>query len=204
MEFADTAKFDETPAHRICYHLQDTSVPAFDRGPPCVVSRRRGGRKMSSAPCEIGEFDEQIVGMSEQVTRLKRRLPAIARAQRTTLITGPTGAGKDVVARSLHAQSARRELAVRPGALRGATGHAGRSRDVRSRARRLHGRDTRPPRARPHRCERYAFSSTRSTRCPPARRPSCSGSSRRASIDRSDPIGSSAPTRGCSLATSKT
>lgn len=69
---------------------------------------------MSSAPCEIGAFDEQIVGMSEQVTRLKRRLPAIARAQRTTLITGPTGAGKDVVARSLHAQSARRELPFVP------------------------------------------------------------------------------------------
>jgi DNA-binding NtrC family response regulator len=39
---------------------------------------------------------------------LAERIPAIARVERTTLIFGPTGAGKEVVARSLHRQSARR------------------------------------------------------------------------------------------------
>jgi DNA-binding NtrC family response regulator len=39
---------------------------------------------------------------------IARRLDGIARAERTTLITGPTGAGKDVIAQSLHHLSRRR------------------------------------------------------------------------------------------------
>jgi DNA-binding NtrC family response regulator len=38
---------------------------------------------------------------------IERRLDAIARAERTTLISGPTGSGKDVVAHSLHERSRR-------------------------------------------------------------------------------------------------
>jgi DNA-binding NtrC family response regulator len=45
--------------------------------------------------------------MSPPIVALHRRLDAIARAERTTLITGPTGAGKDVIARSLHERSRR-------------------------------------------------------------------------------------------------
>jgi DNA-binding NtrC family response regulator len=48
-----------------------------------------------------------VVGASAPIVAMHRRLDAIARAERTTLITGPTGAGKDVVARSLHARSRR-------------------------------------------------------------------------------------------------
>ena len=48
-----------------------------------------------------------MVGMSPPITAMHCRLEAIARAERTTLITGPTGAGKDVVARSLHDRSRR-------------------------------------------------------------------------------------------------
>jgi DNA-binding NtrC family response regulator len=48
-----------------------------------------------------------VVGMSPPIVALHRRLDAIARAERTTLITGPTGAGKDVVAHALHARSRR-------------------------------------------------------------------------------------------------
>jgi DNA-binding NtrC family response regulator len=51
---------------------------------------------------------EELVGSSARFTLLKNRLPAVAQAQRTTLISGPTGSGKDVVARSLHAQSPRK------------------------------------------------------------------------------------------------
>ncbi len=39
---------------------------------------------------------------------IARRLDGIARAERTTLITGPTGAGKDVIAQALHQRSRRR------------------------------------------------------------------------------------------------
>ena len=45
--------------------------------------------------------------MSPPIVALHRKLDAIARAERTTLITGPTGAGKDVVAHSLHERSRR-------------------------------------------------------------------------------------------------
>jgi DNA-binding NtrC family response regulator len=48
-----------------------------------------------------------VIGTSPPIMALHRRLDAIARAERTTLITGPTGAGKDVVARSLHERSRR-------------------------------------------------------------------------------------------------
>ncbi|HET7504629.1 MAG TPA: sigma 54-interacting transcriptional regulator, partial [Kofleriaceae bacterium] len=50
---------------------------------------------------------DELVGSSVRFTQLKSRLPAVARAQRTTLISGPTGSGKEVVARSLHARSPR-------------------------------------------------------------------------------------------------
>jgi DNA-binding NtrC family response regulator len=48
-----------------------------------------------------------VVGTSPPIVAMHRRLDAIARAERTTLITGPTGAGKDVVARALHGRSRR-------------------------------------------------------------------------------------------------
>jgi DNA-binding NtrC family response regulator len=63
---------------------------------------------MSAQLVEQPGIDDLLVGRSPPIKLLKARLPAVARAQRTTLISGPTGAGKDVVARTLHAQSLRR------------------------------------------------------------------------------------------------
>jgi DNA-binding NtrC family response regulator len=59
---------------------------------------------MAAAVTEVGAT---VVGMSPPIVAMHRRLDAIARAERTTLITGPTGAGKDVVARALHGRSRR-------------------------------------------------------------------------------------------------
>lgn len=50
-----------------------------------------------------------LLGDSAAFRDLLGRLRGVARAQRTTLISGPTGSGKDVVARALHAASSRRE-----------------------------------------------------------------------------------------------
>src|SRR5262245_55053311 len=61
-----------------------------------------------------------LLGTSARFLGLKNRLPAIARVERTTLLSGPTGSGKDVIARSLHSQSRRRDkpfVAVDCGAL---------------------------------------------------------------------------------------
>ena len=46
-----------------------------------------------------------MIGNSPAMSTLRERLPPIARARRTTLITGPSGSGKEVVAAALHAQA---------------------------------------------------------------------------------------------------
>ena len=48
-----------------------------------------------------------LVGEAPGFVAFKARLAAVARAQRTTTIVGPTGSGKELVARLLHAQSGR-------------------------------------------------------------------------------------------------
>jgi DNA-binding NtrC family response regulator len=48
-----------------------------------------------------------VVGTSPQIAAVRHRLDALAHLERTTLITGPTGAGKDVIARTLHERSRR-------------------------------------------------------------------------------------------------
>jgi DNA-binding NtrC family response regulator len=50
-----------------------------------------------------------LIGRSPRFESLKRRLHSVARAQRCTLITGPTGCGKDLIARALHAESVRHQ-----------------------------------------------------------------------------------------------
>jgi DNA-binding NtrC family response regulator len=48
---------------------------------------------------------QRLLGSSAPIVALRERLEAVARARRTTLITGPTGSGKEVVALALHAAS---------------------------------------------------------------------------------------------------
>src|SRR5262245_1819013 len=55
-----------------------------------------------------GGCDAPVLGVSAAMESIGRRLGAIARAERTTLISGPTGSGKDVVAHALHQRSRRR------------------------------------------------------------------------------------------------
>jgi len=69
---------------------------------------------------ESGVEEPLLLGQSPCFINLLERLRGVARAQRTTLISGPTGSGKDVVARSLHLYSPRRDrpyIAVHCGAL---------------------------------------------------------------------------------------
>jgi two-component system nitrogen regulation response regulator GlnG len=49
-----------------------------------------------------------LLGESAELAAVRERLPQIARVQRTTLVCGATGTGKDLVARALHLLSARR------------------------------------------------------------------------------------------------
>ncbi|MEM7307044.1 MAG: sigma-54 dependent transcriptional regulator [Planctomycetota bacterium] len=51
----------------------------------------------------------RMIGESFPVRALRSKLHKVSAAQRNTLIVGPTGAGKEVVARALHANSPRRD-----------------------------------------------------------------------------------------------
>jgi DNA-binding NtrC family response regulator len=50
-----------------------------------------------------------MLGVSPHLQHLRGRITSVARAQRTTLICGPTGSGKELVARALHHESERRQ-----------------------------------------------------------------------------------------------
>jgi DNA-binding NtrC family response regulator len=50
-----------------------------------------------------------LMGASESFRAMAARIPSVARAQRTTLVSGPTGSGKDLIARTLHYHSSRRD-----------------------------------------------------------------------------------------------
>jgi anaerobic nitric oxide reductase transcription regulator len=51
----------------------------------------------------------ELIGASEVIRRIRREIELIARSDFSVLITGATGAGKEVVARAIHAASKRRE-----------------------------------------------------------------------------------------------
>ncbi|MDX2171114.1 MAG: nitric oxide reductase transcriptional regulator NorR [Deltaproteobacteria bacterium] len=54
----------------------------------------------------------QLIGVSPAMQRLRSEIELVARSDFTVLITGESGVGKELVARALHAASARREAAL--------------------------------------------------------------------------------------------
>jgi DNA-binding NtrC family response regulator len=73
-----------------------------------------------SAPCTNHEVSEEIIGRAPVFREALSRLPTLARADGTVLITGETGTGKELVARAVHALSPRAAapfVAVNCGAL---------------------------------------------------------------------------------------
>jgi len=51
----------------------------------------------------------EIIGVSKAINRLRQQIELVGRSDFTVLITGETGTGKELVARAVHAASARRE-----------------------------------------------------------------------------------------------
>ena len=63
-----------------------------------------------------------LIGVSAWARQIRRQIPAIAACPSNVLITGPTGTGKDVIARAIHACSARNSKAFIPVDCAGAAG----------------------------------------------------------------------------------
>ncbi len=61
------------------------------------------------ARAESGETTSQLVGQSEAMQNVRRLVEVYSATDATLLIYGETGTGKDVVARMIHAESARKE-----------------------------------------------------------------------------------------------
>ena len=55
---------------------------------------------------------DRIIGVSPQITDLKKRLLKVSRRDFPVLITGETGTGKEVFAKALHAESQRRDKPI--------------------------------------------------------------------------------------------
>lgn len=63
---------------------------------------------------------EDMLGNSEKVTQLKKRMGQVANSTSTVLITGESGTGKEIVARTIHSQSPRKDypfIAINCGAI---------------------------------------------------------------------------------------
>ena len=144
-----------------------------------------------------------IVGRSQRLDEVVRRIELVAATRSTVLITGETGTGKELVARAVHECSARGDMpfvkvncAAIPDALLESElfGH------VRGR---VHRRDrvTQGQVLAGATAER--FCSTRSARWASACRPSCCESSRSASSSRSAPSAPNASTYASIAATNR-
>ena len=89
---------------------------------------------------------QTMVGESYAMRQLREQVAMAAPTNGRVLIYGENGTGKELVARTIHALSRRRNSAVRRGELRGDSRGADRERAVRPRARRVHRRGRRSAR----------------------------------------------------------
>ncbi len=87
--------------------LMKESVETSVKEKPVAVSSRR-----SSTFVEVGEVSQGngiFIYVSEKMHRIKRMIDQVANTDVTVLIQGESGVGKEIVARSIHLNSLRRE-----------------------------------------------------------------------------------------------
>src|SRR5262249_8416656 len=77
-------------------------------------------RRLASIEDLVPAGPDGMVGRAPAMLRLRRAIESIARSDAPVLVAGETGSGKELVARAIHASSARRDgpiVAVNCGAL---------------------------------------------------------------------------------------
>ena len=127
--------------------------------PATPRARRAGDAAAARAPAHARS------ARARRCARVDELIDRIADADVPVLITGESGVGKDVVAREIHARSARAGARVRQDQLRRAARRAARVGAVRPRARLVHRRRRRPSPASSSSPTAARCSSTRSARC---------------------------------------
>ena len=98
----------------------------------------------------------RLIGNSPVIQALRDEIVNVGSTDATVLIHGETGTGKEVVARALHEVSRRSRVPLRRDQLRSFVRESHRQRIVRTRARRIHGRQAAPHRPRRVRQGRHA------------------------------------------------
>ncbi len=73
--------------------------------------RTRQGNNLPAAQTWIHPSVQHMVGASAQIRRLMKLIVKVAPTNSSVLITGPSGVGKELVARAIHEASARRDQA---------------------------------------------------------------------------------------------
>src|SRR5690349_5271667 len=75
-----------------------------------VTAKALAGAALSSQrpPIALG-YDSGLIGQTPAVQQVREMIGRVATSMATVLIRGESGTGKEVVARAVHAESARRE-----------------------------------------------------------------------------------------------
>jgi DNA-binding NtrC family response regulator len=75
-----------------------------------VVARALADRELQAAPLPEPAPAAELVGSSPPMQEVFKQVALVAASDLPVLVTGPTGSGKEVVARAIHSHSARREM----------------------------------------------------------------------------------------------
>jgi len=77
-----------------------------------IEAHRRSKATIRALVEQMHDDGDPLVGDSPALARVRERIAQVAATDSTVLIEGETGTGKELVARAIHAQSARRERAL--------------------------------------------------------------------------------------------
>lgn len=84
-----------------------SATVTFDLTADGQTNRRAMGAASARVPAAQPRRPSRLIGESEEINRIRRYTRKVANSDITTMITGPTGSGKEVVALELHDQSRR-------------------------------------------------------------------------------------------------